>query len=226
MQPAWLLPTFCTYRKTNTQIFLEDCERGEYKNIQHLFHYVKTEVLFEGIRIACEKGHQELLKFFLRLNVTNPVQDEETCWMGWTLLHRACEKGQLAIAQSLITHGWSLSTLNLNIQTPLDVATPFVLMSLNLDRHFRKALNFKCASTTENSVVTSLPQELVTSIIRLLLSDTDHEVKQNLTENELEEQLVPPRIKEQSLLRERDNDDTDDYAHNIVLKWFSVPVDF
>eukprot|EP01126_Amoeba_proteus_P057832 TRINITY_DN739_c0_g1_i7.p1 TRINITY_DN739_c0_g1~~TRINITY_DN739_c0_g1_i7.p1 ORF type:complete len:228 (+),score=39.25 TRINITY_DN739_c0_g1_i7:111-794(+) len=223
--PFWFLPSF-TCRKTNTEIFLEDCERGDFENIQRLFDHIETEVLIQGKRIACEKGHHELLMYFLRMDLTNPVQDEETCWMGWTLLHRACEKGQLAIAKSLITYGWSLSTLNLNIQTPLVVATPFVRMSLNLDRHFHKVLNFKYASVSENSVISSLPQELVTSILQILLSDTDQEVKQNLVEDEHVEQPVVPRIKEQFLPMETyDHGNTDDYVFNLELKWFSVPVE-
>eukprot|EP01126_Amoeba_proteus_P048994 TRINITY_DN5699_c0_g1_i1.p1 TRINITY_DN5699_c0_g1~~TRINITY_DN5699_c0_g1_i1.p1 ORF type:complete len:146 (-),score=13.61 TRINITY_DN5699_c0_g1_i1:93-530(-) len=103
---------------------------------------------------------------------------------------------------------------------------PFVRMSLNLDRHFHKALYFKYGSVSENSVISSLPQELVTSIIQILLGDTDQEVKNNLAEDEHVDLPVVPRIKEQFLPLETYDHDNTDYVYNIELKWFSsVPVE-
>eukprot|EP01126_Amoeba_proteus_P001751 TRINITY_DN1052_c0_g2_i15.p1 TRINITY_DN1052_c0_g2~~TRINITY_DN1052_c0_g2_i15.p1 ORF type:complete len:129 (+),score=15.82 TRINITY_DN1052_c0_g2_i15:123-509(+) len=111
----FILPFFLP-RKTVSQVFLEQCERGDANKIEQLCDSIdSTAILQHGMRIACENGHHDLLLEFLRLDVTNPVRDTNECWMGWTLLHRACEKGQLRIARSLMKEGWSLSSVNLNV---------------------------------------------------------------------------------------------------------------
>eukprot|EP01126_Amoeba_proteus_P027139 TRINITY_DN2691_c0_g1_i4.p1 TRINITY_DN2691_c0_g1~~TRINITY_DN2691_c0_g1_i4.p1 ORF type:complete len:223 (-),score=30.77 TRINITY_DN2691_c0_g1_i4:409-1077(-) len=185
-------------RKTTEQVFLEHCERGDINEIKNLFDCIEKDALLQGIRISCEKGHHELLMEFLQLGITNHKQDEEDCWMGWTLLHHACEKGQLRIARLLIKHRWSLSRRNLKFQTPLGVASPVVRMMLNLDENLTKVLYFKSGAEI------SLPHELVTLIIASLLNDTNQS-KNNL--NELEEDFVispGPGIKKRLGVRERE----------------------
>eukprot|EP01126_Amoeba_proteus_P001742 TRINITY_DN1052_c0_g1_i11.p1 TRINITY_DN1052_c0_g1~~TRINITY_DN1052_c0_g1_i11.p1 ORF type:complete len:151 (-),score=12.62 TRINITY_DN1052_c0_g1_i11:536-988(-) len=113
-EPAFIL-SFLVPRKTTSQVFLEHCRRGDTNKIEHLCDSIETEILQQGMRIVCENGHHDLLLEFLRLDITNPTRDANECWMGWTLLHYACEKGQLRIARSLMKEGWSLSKLNLKV---------------------------------------------------------------------------------------------------------------
>eukprot|EP01126_Amoeba_proteus_P001752 TRINITY_DN1052_c0_g2_i18.p2 TRINITY_DN1052_c0_g2~~TRINITY_DN1052_c0_g2_i18.p2 ORF type:complete len:121 (+),score=23.50 TRINITY_DN1052_c0_g2_i18:460-822(+) len=79
----------------------------------------------------------------------------------------------------------------------MNVATPFVRMSLNLDNHFEKLLNFKFGGVVRQSIISSLPQELVTLIIKLVLNGTNQNPSQNNLDAELEVFCVLPKIKEQ-----------------------------
>eukprot|EP01126_Amoeba_proteus_P005014 TRINITY_DN11653_c1_g1_i1.p1 TRINITY_DN11653_c1_g1~~TRINITY_DN11653_c1_g1_i1.p1 ORF type:complete len:238 (-),score=27.42 TRINITY_DN11653_c1_g1_i1:44-757(-) len=235
MQAPLFLPFF-VLSKTITQVFMDHCERGDFNKIEHLCSRVEKEELHQGIRIACQNGHRDLLMEFLRLKITNPTQDKEECWMGWTLLHVACEKGQLSIARSLIKEGWSLSITNLKKQTPMDVSTPFVRMSLNLDYQFEKLLLLRLGAAIGHSIISSLPHELVTLIIEFILNDPNkNQSSQNNLDEELEDHcVIPPRIKERAIKKKEFSAKVPFISGNLYeyddlvqlgMHWFTTPID-
>eukprot|EP01126_Amoeba_proteus_P034978 TRINITY_DN3513_c1_g1_i2.p1 TRINITY_DN3513_c1_g1~~TRINITY_DN3513_c1_g1_i2.p1 ORF type:complete len:230 (-),score=31.00 TRINITY_DN3513_c1_g1_i2:423-1112(-) len=151
--------------------FLEACLRGDTDMCKlHRWVYDK-EILAQGARVACENDCEQVVLEFLQFGVIDHKQDQKNCWLGWTLLHRTCEKGHIKTALVLIENGWSVARLNATYQTPLAVATQRTRMSINLRLLERKVLCVYRARESEGSLFSCLPREILFLVLQFPLDD-------------------------------------------------------